>query len=66
MNENKCEKLEIQHAWQKTPKLSGFVTLDKETCANCGLSRTHWYEGKEGYSYSDGRPDEPIINIKPL
>lgn len=63
--ENKCEKLGIAHAWRKTPEMWGMSILDKETCANCDLSRTHWYKSEEGYSYSDGRPDEPIINMRP-
>lgn len=63
---NKCEELKIEHAWRKTPIMYGFSQLDKETCANCELSRTHWYKTEEGYSYSDGRPDELIHNMRPV
>ena len=63
---NKCEELNMAHAWRKTTEMYEFHSSDKETCANCGLSRTYWYTRKEGYSYSDGRPDEEIHNIRPV
>jgi len=63
---NKCEDLGIAHAWRSSQEVYGFSVLQKETCANCDLSRTHCYEVKEWYSYSDGRPNEEIHNdIRP-
>jgi hypothetical protein len=64
--ENKCEQLGIQHAWRGGNEMYGFNIVSTQECANCGLKRTFQSETKEWWSYSDGRPDEPIINIRPV
>lgn len=66
MNQNKCEQLGIVHAWRNEDRMNGFSLTKREVCANCDLSREQHFSSKEWYSYSDGRPDEPIINIRPV
>lgn len=66
MSENKCEEMGIEHAWRTNDSIWGFEMITGNECANCGLKRTKHYESKEWWSYSDGRPDEPIINIRPV
>lgn len=62
--ENKCEELGIRHAWTPEGEIDGFTIMQSQTCANCGLKRTRFYESKEWYSYSDGREDEIIVKTK--
>lgn len=64
--ENKCEKLNIQHAWRSKERIYGFETIFGEECANCGLSRERHSSIEEWWKYSDGRVDEEIIEIHPL
>lgn len=65
-DKNKCEELGIEHAWRAGSEMWGFEMLHKEVCANCGLKRTKCHEQKEWWSYSDGRPNEPIITMRPV
>jgi len=51
---NKCEQAGFKHAWVD-------VHFNKEACRNCTVCRMYHTETKKWYSYSDGRPDEPII-----
>lgn len=64
--ENKCEKLGIAHAWRSSNEMYGFSIVQKEKCANCELVRQKNYSSREWYSYSDGRPDEEIITVRPV
>ncbi len=61
---NKCEDAGLKHAWEKQDYMWGFEMQQKQTCGNCGLSRERHSRTEEWLSYSDGRPNEPIINIR--
>ncbi len=63
---NKCEEAGLVHAWRNTESVIGFGLETGAECANCGLKRMKHYQSKEWWSYSDGRPDEPIVNIRPV
>jgi len=64
--ENKCELAGFEHAWRNKEEMWGFDMLHKNECANCGLTRTRHNTSEEWWSYSDGRPNEPIVNIIPV
>lgn len=64
--ENKCEKLGIQHAWRESSDMYGFSLVFSETCANCNLKKTRCTQTESWWSYSDGRPNESIIDIRPV
>lgn len=64
--EDKCEKAELQHAWRNGEQMLGFSTLATQECANCGLKRTKHSHMKEWWSYSDDRPSEEIVTIRPV
>lgn len=61
-----CEKLKIKHAWVGGEEMYGFEIVHTQRCANCGLERKVHHEIKKWWSYSDGRPNEEIIEIKPV
>jgi len=63
---NKCEEAGMAHAWRNSNEMWGFSVALKDTCANCQLTRSKHSKTEEWYSYSDGRPNEPILNIRPL
>ncbi len=63
---SKCEELKIEHAWREQQEFYGFQLTYAATCANCGLKKTRHSRTTEWWSYSDGREDEPIINIMPV
>ncbi len=63
---NKCEEMNIQHAWRNANEMWGFSVQATQTCANCGLKRTKHSQTEEWWSYSDDSPNEKIINIRPV
>lgn len=63
--ENKCESDGLVHAWHEINNMIGFYTIQSETCANCGLKRTKHSHTEEWWSYSDNRPNEIIITMRP-
>jgi hypothetical protein len=66
---NKCEELKLAHAWRGTDltgAMVGFSVSYSEVCANCDLKRTKCSKIEEWWSFSDGRADEDIINIRPV
>lgn len=64
---NKCEELKIEHAWRGSdPLVIGFSTQDTQVCVNCGLKRSKHRTIREWYSYSDERPDEEIVVMRPV
>ena len=63
---NDCDFIGFQHAWRSGGETYGFDLNVIEVCLNCGLRRTRNSKIEEWWSYSDGRPDEPIVNIRPV
>ena len=59
MAENKCEVAGIEHAWIYVEAMGRFNIEYYEMCKHyCGLKRTKSTTCQQGWSYSDGRPDE--------
>lgn len=66
MEINKCDEAKLAHAWRDGNSMWGMTMQSNQTCANCGLTRTKHYDSREWWSYSDGRANEEIFNIRPL